>query len=204
LPELPGVCLKCGAFGSLIPTRFEFRYTTAAATLLTFMSPLLGALYSRGMSYRPELPVCGDCKAHLKRATRVTVVSVLLALPMLVLTGILLQYDLYFLLTPLVYLVAAYCYHGVVQRRGTPKVARVDKNQLVLDVPGYGALVLFEREPKAGRQPRRQAAPAAGPKLNRSVCDGCGFINFPNVLECKKCQAPLGRVAAFQAAATRG
>ncbi len=201
-PEMPGVCLKCGSRGPLKNVKFEYRYATTASTLITFVSPLLGAIYSRRMSYKPELQVCTGCEWHLKRARNITAVSALLFLPSLLLIPLLVDYSAFCFLIPFVYLVAAYAFHGVVRGRGTPKPARVDN--LIFSVPDYGPFVFFEREQGgAAARPRRQAAPA-GPKLNRSVCDGCGFINFPNVLECKKCRAPLGRVAAFQAAATRG
>lgn len=195
LPEMPGVCLSCGALEPLRLAKFEFRYTTLAATLLTFLSPLLGSLYARRMAYRMELPVCGGCSAHLKRAKKVVVMSVLLFLPVVLLTAFLISYEMIFFLLPFAYMIAAYAYHGVVQRRGTPKVARVDKHHLVLSVPDYGEFVLFEDEDEAGRQTRRSAAKDE-PKLNRSVCEGCGFINFPNVFECKKCNAPLGQPTA--------
>ncbi|MBV9928627.1 MAG: zinc finger Ran-binding domain-containing family 2 protein [Acidobacteria bacterium] len=199
LPELPDLCLTCGKRASLTPVGFEFRYATAASTLLTLFSPLLGSLYSRGMSYRPKLPVCGPCKVHLKRAKHVAVLGGLLFLPVLLFTAlVIIDYSPFFLLTPLIYLVVAYTYHGLTRRRGTPRVMRVNKNELVLNVPNYGELALFERDPGASKAPRRPAPKAApaGPKLNRSICGDCGFINFVSASECKKCQAPLGRAAA--------
>ncbi len=192
LPEMPGVCLSCGARGPLAPAKFEFRYTSKLSILATILALCAGILYTREMVYRLELPVCGACSAHLKRAKTVMVLGYVLFLPTFLLVCLLTVNLAILLGTPAVYIVAACVYHSVLRGRGTPKVAHMDNERLAFNVPGYGVFVLVEPKPKTGREPRRQAAPAQTPKLNRSVCEGCGFINFPNVLECKKCHAPLG------------
>lgn len=195
LPEMPGVCLTCGARGTLTPVKFEFRYTTAMSTLLTFFSPLMGSLYSRRMAYHLELPICGMCSGQLGRAKNVAVLACLLFLPVLLLAVLLIDFGLLLFFAPLVYIIAAYVYYGVVRGRGTPKTVRVNRDHLVLSVPDYGEFVVFESEPPAGKQARPQAAPD-GPQLNRSICQDCGFINFVSASECKKCRAPLGQPAA--------
>ena len=201
LPELPNLCLACGGRGPFRPVNFEYRYTTAASLLITFLSPALGSVYSQRTAYRPALPVCSVCAAHVRRAKYVAVAAVLLFIPMLVFTTlIILDYSPFFLLTPIAFLVAAYACHGVMRGRGTPKTLRVNKNELALNVPSYGELILFEREPAAGRPAHRQAPKPAqpAPNLKRSICRDCGFINFASAVECKKCRAPLGQaVAAF-------
>ena len=195
LPALPGVCLTCGAGGPLTPTRFAFRYRSTLSLVATALALCAGILFTRSMVYRLELPACGACSGHLKRAKTVTALACVFFLPTWVLACLLSNSLVIILGAPAVYVIAACVYCRVLRDRGTPKVARMDNKQLVLDVPGYGELALLEPEPEAGGQARRRSAPAA-PKLNRSVCDGCGFINFPNVLECKKCRAPLGQTAA--------
>ena len=195
LPEMPGVCLTCGAHAPLEPHKFVFRYRSKLSLVATALALCAGILFTRSMVYRLELPACGECSGQLKRAKTVTALAFVLFMPTCLLACILSTNLLIILGTPAVYVIAAYVYCGVVRDRGTPKVARMGNDHLVLAVPGYGEFVLFEREPKAGRPVRRQTAPAA-PKLNRSICEGCGFINFPGVAECKKCRVPLGQTAA--------
>jgi ribosomal protein L40E len=196
LPQMPGVCLTCGAHAPLAPAKFVFRYRSKLSLFATALALCAGILYTHEMVYRLELPVCGGCSAHLKRAKTVTALACIFFLPAWVLACLLSSNLVLIVGGPVVYVIAAYVYHGVVRDRATPKTARIGNDHLVLDVPGYGEFVLLESEPEAGRPPRRQAAPAQTPKLNRSVCEGCGFINFPGVAECKKCRAPLGRTAA--------
>lgn len=192
LPEMPGVCLSCGACRPLAPAKFEFRYTSTLSILATILALCAGILYTHEMVYRLELPVCGGCSAHIKRAKTVAVLACVFFLPAWLLACLLSENLVLIVAGPVVYVIAAYVYHRVERSRATPKVAHMDNERLALNVPGYGEFVLVEPKPKTGREPRRQAAPAQTPKLNRSVCEGCGFINFPNVLECKKCHAPLG------------
>jgi len=194
LPELPGVCLSCGAHAPLAPRKFVFNISTGFTAALMLMSPLLWAIYSRGTAYRPELPICEGCSTNLVLAKRVSVVASLVFLPVLagsVVIGV--EYPFMFLL-PVAFGLAAYGYHGKFVRRGTPKVKLADRNNLILFVPDYGELVLFKREKSGWRGAKRGAAEA--PTLNRSVCGGCGLINFAGATECKRCAAPLGRKAA--------
>ena len=196
LPQMPGVCLTCGAHAPLAPAKFVFQYRSKLSLIATALALCAGILFTQSMVYRLELPVCGGCSAHLKRAKAVAALACVFFLPTWVLACFLSSNLIIILGTPAVYVIAAYVYYGVMRDRATPKTSLVDNDHLVLDVPGYGELVLFEREPKAGRAARRQAAPTQTPKLNRSICEGCGFINFPGVAECKKCRAPLGQTAA--------
>lgn len=195
LPEMPGVCLSCGELEPRSTAKFVFSYTSKLSLVATALALCAGVIYTHSMVYRLELPVCGACSSSLGRSKVVAVLGFVLFLPMLVLMLLLSDSPAIVLGATLVYLVATPIYYAVLRRRGTPKVARIGNDHLALAIPDYGEFVLLEPEHKAGRQPRRQKAPAA-PNLNRSVCDGCGFINFPNVLECKKCHAPLGQAVA--------
>ena len=195
LPEMPGVCLTCGARAPLAPAKFAFRYRSTLSLVATALAVFAGILFTRSHVYRLELPVCGACSGHLKRATTVTALACVFFLPTLVVVTLLINSPVVFLGMPVVYIIAAYVYCASMRALGTPKVARLDNKHLVLDVPGYGELTLFGGGAANVGQARSAAAPAA-PGLNRSVCGGCGFINFPNVLECKKCRAPLGQAAA--------
>jgi hypothetical protein len=195
LPEMPGVCLSCGSREPLAPVKFVFNHTTNTSTLIALISPLAGLIYARRTAYHLTLPVCGDCSASLRRAKMVSVFGTLLFFPVFV-GALLLALDYPFLLAvPPVFGLGAYFYHASLLKRGRPKSMRVDKNNVVLFVPGYGEFVLFERDASASRRGAKPRA-AAAPMLNRSVCAGCGFINFPGVPECKKCRAPLGHSAA--------
>ena len=72
----------------------------------------------------------------------------------------------------------------------------MDGDHLTLAVPGYGPFVTFDRNAPAQARPAAKPVAHAGPRLNRFVCAGCGFINFPGVPECKKCRAPLAQTVA--------
>lgn len=196
LPEMPGICLSCGSRAPLAPEKFVFNHTTSTSTVIALISPLAGLIYARRTAYHLTLPVCGDCSASLRRAKMVSVLGTLLFFPVFV-GSLLIALDYPFLLAvPLVYGLSAYFYHASLLKRGRPKTVRVDKNNVVLFVPDYGEFVLFERDPSSA--PRRGAKPRAAqaPMLNRSVCAGCGFINFPGAPECKKCRAPLTQTVA--------
>jgi hypothetical protein len=195
LPEMPGVCLSCGSRGPLAPRKFVFNHTTNVSLMIALISPLIGLMYARRTAYHLTLPVCGDCSASLRRAKMVSVFGTLLFFPVFV-GSLLLALDYPLLLAvPLVYGLAAYFYHDSLLKRGRPKTMRVDKNNVILFVPDYGEFVLFERDPSASRRGAKPRA-AGAPMLNRSVCAGCGFINFPGTPECKKCRAPLAQTAA--------
>ena len=195
LPEMPGVCLSCGAHAPLAPRKFVFNITTSFTAMLMLMSPLIWAIYSRSTAYRPELPICGRCSGHLQSAKGVSVIASLLFVLLLagsIVFGI--DYPILFLV-PIVFGLAAYIYYGILLKRGTPKVKLADRNNLILFIPDYGEFRLYESEKSSGWRGSKQRAPETA-TLNRSVCGGCGFINFSGATECKKCQTPLRRTAA--------
>ena len=195
LPEMPGVCLTCGARGPLTPTKFVFKHMSKTSAVITILALFAGVLYTRQMVYRLQLPVCGLCLSSVRRAKHVAILGFALFLPASVVSMVLSTFFEIFILTPVVYIIAALVYYMVVRGRGTPKTARVDNDHLILSVPGYGEFVLFERTPSGVRRDAKPRA-AQAPRLNRSVCAGCGFINFPGVAECKKCRSPLGQTVA--------
>lgn len=196
LPELPGVCLSCGAHAPLAPRKFVFNITTSFSTALLVMSPLLWAIYSRSTAYRPELPICGGCSETLGRAKRVSLVATLIFLPLLA-GSFLFVFDYpYAFFVPAAFGLAAYVYHARLLKQGTPMVKLADRKNLILFVPNYGELVLFEREKKSSGRRGQKPRAAETLTLNRSVCGGCGFINFAGASTCKKCEAPLGHKAA--------
>lgn len=195
LPEMPGVCLSCGARAPLAPRKFVFNITTSFTAALMLMSPLIWAIYSRSTAYRPELPICGKCSGHLQSAKGVAVVASLLFVLLLV-GAFALVFDYPFLLlVPIAFGLAAYVYHGKLVQRGTPKVKLADKKNLILFIPNYGEFRLYESEKSSGWRGSKQRAPETL-TLNRSVCGGCGFINFAGATQCKKCETPLSRTAA--------
>ena len=147
------------------------------------------------MVYRLQLPVCRVCLSIVRWAKHIGVVSLMLLLPMTFVSVFLSTFYFPLFLVLPVYAVSALVYYLVVRTRGTPKASRLDGDHLTLAVPGYGQFVVFDRAAASARPAARPAA-HAGPRLNRSVCAGCGFINFPGVAECKMCRAPLGRTAA--------
>lgn len=196
LPEMPGVCLSCGARSPLAPRKFVFNITTSFTAALMLMSPLIWAIYMRSTAYRPELPICGECSGHLQNAKGVSVIASLLFL-LLLAGAVVLGMDYPFLFfVPIAFGLAAYIYHGILLKRGTPKVKLADRNNLILFIPDYGELRLYEREKSSGWRGSKRRAPETTLTLKRSVCDGCGFINFSGASECKKCQTPLNRTAA--------
>ncbi|HVF68473.1 MAG TPA: hypothetical protein VM914_12465 [Pyrinomonadaceae bacterium] len=195
LPEMPGVCLSCGAHAPLAPRKFVFNVATTFSATLMVASPLLWAIYSRSTAYRPELPICGECSGSLGRAKRVSVVASLIFLPLLAGSfAFVLDFPFVFFV-PISFGLAAYLYHARLLKQGTPLVKLADRKNLILFIPNYGEFVLFKREKSSGgRGPGRRAAETL--TLNRSVCGGCGFINFAGAGECKKCASPLGQTAA--------
>lgn len=209
LPELPPVCLSCGARSPLAPARIVLRYTSKASALVTALALCFGFLFFRQKVYTLQLPLCGACSGYIKRAKAMTVAGWLLFLPVLLLfLKLSLDYEREgLLLGALVYVVAAYFFCAATRKRGTPKKVRVDYDHLVIHVPGHGDFDLLDDTRRPERRyyastydsPQHQAPQQrahAGPGLNRSVCEGCGFINFTSAAECKKCRAPLGRTAA--------
>lgn len=194
LPEMPGVCLACGARGPLTPTKFVYKHMSKTSAVLTALALCAGIVYTRQMVYRLQLPVCRACLSNVRRAKQIGIVSVALVLPVAFVSMFLSTFYFPLFLALPVYVVSALVHYLVVRTRGTPKASRVDGDHLTLAVPGYGQFVVFDRAASSAKPAARPAAPA-GPRLNRSVCAGCGFINFPGVAECKKCYAPLGQAA---------
>lgn len=211
LPELPPVCLSCGCRGPLTAQKVEYKYTSAGA--LSALAFLVGILYYREMTYTLQLPLCAGCRGHRRRKRWVLLLMWpgVFGLLMLAINYTFDVPELYAL--PVIFLFACMAYAYVLQGKGQPKVARIDNALLVVRVPGYGEVTLFDRlgvtrtqpqwraqeagpEPAQASRPRTSPRPAArrtdGPQLNRSVCEECGFINFASAAECKKCRAPLG------------
>jgi hypothetical protein len=148
------------------------------------------------MVYRLQLPVCRDCLSDVRWAKHAGVVSLVLLLPVALGSVFISTFYFPLALALPVYGVSALVYFLVVRTRGTPKASRLDGDHLTLAVPNYGQFVVFDRNAPAPARPAARPAAHAGPRLNRSVCAGCGFINFPGVAECKKCRAPLAQAAA--------
>jgi ribosomal protein L40E len=197
LPEMPGVCLACGARGPLTPTEFVYAHTSKTSAVITVLALFAGVLYTRQMVYRLELPVCGVCLPNVRWAKHVRVVGMVLFLPVAVASMFVSTFYFPLALALPAYGVSALAYYLVVRTRGTPKASRLDGDHLTLSVPGYGQFVIFDRAAAVGQaRPAARPVAHAGPRLNRSVCEGCGFINFPGVPECKKCRAPLAQTAA--------
>jgi hypothetical protein len=191
-PELPSVCFKCGRAGLF--KAYEVTYTRTTTSGWTAVTIFLGFSYHRTLTYRPQVPLCDACAATHGRPKRAMLLAFAFTLLSLLPAGKLAEYfsiQALFAL-PMLVLMGGYAYSRALERRCTPKAVTVTPDALVLEVPGYGRLALYGQDPKADRRATTQRQEAA-PKLNRSVCEGCGFINFPNVLECKKCHAPLGQ-----------
>jgi len=203
LPELPPVCLSCGCRGQLRPRQVKYKYTSGGA--LTALALLVGFIYYREMTYTLELPICESCVGHRRRKTWVMVLMwpAMLGLLMLATNYAIEAPELFAL--PVIFLFACLIYAYVLQSKSQPKTARINNDLLVIKVPGYGEVTLFDRHapPRAQagwqQQPAAPAASHARPRtrpdatgLNRSVCAECGFINFVSAVECKKCRAPLG------------
>lgn len=205
---LPPVCHCCGAGGQLKARKVTYKHTSA--NWLSALALLVGMVYYNEMTYTMHLPLCAACAGSRGRRTLVLwlmwPVVVLLFVPAYYYG---LEYPALFAV-PIIFSIAALIYAAVLQRRGQPKTARINNDLLVIKVPGYGEVTLFERNPATRRfdpmpSPRAHAArPAqprrpAGPQLDRSVCGECGFINFASAVECKKCRAPLGAAAEVSA-----
>ena len=199
LSGLPPVCLACGARSPLAPAEIVLRNTSKASMLVTVLALCFGFLFFRQKVYTLQLPLCGACSGYLKQAKAMTVAGWLLFLPaLLFFIKLSLDYEReQLLLGPFFYVAAAYFCCSATRRRGTPKKVRVDYHHLVIHVPGCGDFDLLDDTRRPERRyyaspydaPQHQAPKPrahAGPGLNRSVCEGCGFINFPGVAECKK------------------
>lgn len=196
LPEMPGVCLSCGAHAPLAPRKFVFNVATTFSDTLRVMSPLLWLIYSRNTAYRPELPICGGCSENLGRAKRVSVIAWLIFLPLFAGSFAFVRDYPHVFFVPIGFGLAAYFYRAKILKQGTPLVKLADRKNLILFVPNYGEFVLFERDPSSASRSGAKPRAAQAQMLNRSVCAGCGFINFPGAAECKKCRAPLTQTAA--------
>lgn len=196
LPELPGVCLTCGAREVLTPTKFVYTHTSKTSAVITALALCVGIIYTHQMVYRLQLPVCRACLSDVRWAKHAGVVSLVLLLPVAFVSVFLSDFYFPLFLVLPVYAVSALVYYLVIRTRGTPKASRLDGDHLTLAVPGYGQLVIFDRHAPAPARPAARPAAQSGPRLNRSVCGGCGFINFPGVPECKKCRAPLAQTVA--------
>lgn len=200
LPEMPGVCLTCGAREPLTPAKFVYTHMSKASAVITALALCVGIVYTRQMVYRLELPVCRACLSDVRWAKQAGVLGLALLLPAAFVSMFLSTFYFELFIVLPVYAVAALVYYLVVRTRGTPKASRLDGDHLTLAVPGYGQFVVFDRNAPAQQRPAPSPAARhaahAGPRLNRSVCAGCGFINFPGVAECKKCRAPLAQTVA--------
>ena len=64
LPELPPVCLTCGARPPLAPAKMVFRYTSKSSMLVTALALCLGFLFVKQKVYTLQLPLCGACSGH--------------------------------------------------------------------------------------------------------------------------------------------
>ena len=191
-PELPPLCLKCGRAG-LFKT-YETIYTRTTTSAWTAATIFAGFSYHKTLIYRPQVPLCDACAATHGRTKQALLLTIAFTVLSLLPAGKLAEYfsiQALFALPMLVFM-GGYAYSQALGRRCTPKAVTVKPDALVLEVPGYGRLALYGQDPRADRRSATQRQEAA-PKLNRSVCDGCGFINFPGVAECKKCRAPLGQ-----------
>ena len=192
LPELPPVCLKCGRTE---PTSlYKVQYRHRGGNALTGIALLAGLLVTTTTTFMMKLPLCASCAAYRRYKTAV----MLLLLPAVV--GLFvpafwygLEYPVLFAL-PVIAGLVLLMFAAISQSAATPKAVRLTGDTLVIDVPGHGRLTLASPEDARAAAPpaRRDAAPP----LNRSVCGGCGFINFAGTAECKKCRAPLGHYAA--------
>jgi hypothetical protein len=190
-PETPRGCFKCGG---LTPTKlYKVQYRCTGGNNLTALALLAGFLVTTQTTYMMELPLCASCAAYRKRKT----LAMLLLLPVVV--GLFVPAFWYGLEYPILFAVPVVgglvllLYAAIFQAAATPKAVRLTRDTLVIDVPGYGNLTLASPEPAQRAQPAApQPRKDAGQQLNRSVCGGCGFINFAGAAECKKCRAPLG------------
>jgi hypothetical protein len=199
LREPPSGCFKCGG---LKPTSLnKVKYRCTGGNKLTALALLAGFLVYTETTFAMKLPLCASCASQRRRKTLV----LLLLLPVVV--GLFvpafwygLEYPVLFAM-PVVAGLVLLLFAAIFQAAATPKAVRLTRDTLVIDVPGYGHLTLAGPEPAQAAPPKPRDA---GPQLNRSVCGGCGFINFGSAVECKKCRAPLGRTAAAGATATFG
>jgi hypothetical protein len=191
LTDLPHVCLRCGGGGPLAAQ--PVKYTRTSGGPLTALAFLVGVIYYQELTYRLQLPLCAACSGG-RRRKRLALLLTCLAVGVLFFpaTEYGLDYPVLFAL-PVVVAVVGFVYAAVMQARSTPRAVRVSEDLLVIDVPGHGHLTLYERGAAPPAATRREDA---GPRLNRTVCGGCGFINFAHAVECKKCRAPLGEAAA--------
>jgi hypothetical protein len=190
--EQPRGCFKCGGLRPVKLSKVQYRRT--GGNKLTALALLAGFLVYTETTYKLELPLCASCAAYRRRKTLV----MLLLLPVVVALFVPafwygLEYPVLFAV-PVIAGLVLLLYAAIFQAAATPKAVRLTRDTLVIDVPGYGHLTLASPEltQSAPPTPRKDA----GPRLNRSVCGGCGFINFAGAVECRKCRAPLGQTAA--------
>ncbi|MBC7932212.1 MAG: hypothetical protein H7Z38_16765 [Rubrivivax sp.] len=196
-PQMPNVCLSCGDRGHLTPRKVSFAYTSRQNQLLSFLADLLGFIYVNETVYTLQAPLCSDCGKHSRRS-KILIVAMWPALVALVIIMFSMSDDIVPIsVVPALFLVACSVYYLVLRSRGVPKTVLVDGDNLIIDVPGYGELTLYERLPSPHRrtQPQPQKMAQAPPRLNRAVCSQCDFINFASAVECKKCFAPAGATA---------
>lgn len=193
LPELPPVCLRCGARGHLTPQQVKYTHTSSRG-LLTLLALLVGHIVYKETTYTLMLPLCEAC-VESRRNKRL----ILLLMWPVVIALFVFAYHMgldhpWTFALPVVFSVAALGYAKFLEWRSMPKAVRADEDFLIIKVPGYGELTLFEPFPSPHRrtQPQPQRAAAVSPQLNRAVCSQCGFINFASAVECKKCRAPVG------------
>lgn len=192
-PQMPNVCLSCGDRGHLTPRKVSFAYTSRQNQLLSFLADLLGFIYINETVYTLQAPLCSDCGKHSRRS-KILIVAMWPALVALLIIMFSMSDDIVLIsVVPALFLIACSVYYLVLRSRGVPKTVLVDGDNLIIDVPGYGELTLFERAPtSARRSPPRKDEVA---QLNRAVCSQCGFINFASAVECRKCHAPVGASA---------
>ncbi|HVF43180.1 MAG TPA: hypothetical protein VM936_09225 [Pyrinomonadaceae bacterium] len=145
LPEMPGVCLACGARGPLTPAKFVYKHTSKASAVMTALALCAGVVYTRQMVYRLELPVCDFCLSDVRRAKRVAVAGVALVFAAAFVSGWFSNVHELFYLTFFLYAVGALAYCLFVHKRGRPKASRVDDDHLILSVPDYGQFVVYDR-----------------------------------------------------------
>ncbi|HEX8723569.1 MAG TPA: hypothetical protein VF736_23335 [Pyrinomonadaceae bacterium] len=190
LPELPPGCLKCGRVKPV--SLYKVQYRCTGGNVLTGAALLLGALVMTTTTYVMRLPLCASCAAYRRYKALVMLLMVPVVGGFFVLSfyyGLL--YPVLFAL-PIISAVVMLVWAAVFQSCATPKTVRLSQDTLVLDVPGRGHLTLASPE-VAARTAAPQPRGDSGPRLKRSLCPDCGFINFAGAVECKKCRAALTR-----------
>lgn len=193
MPEMPNVCLTCGDRGHLTPRKVNFTYTSRQNELLSMLASLLGLIYYNETVYTLNAPLCSGCASNF-RWSKIIIWLMWPALVVLLIVAFSLWDDpVPIVALPSVFLVGCCVAYLVLRKRGVPKTAELNNDRLILSVPRFGDLTVFDNSPATYR--RTQPKKAATPQLNRSVCDLCGFINFAGMTECRKCRAPIGSSA---------